>query len=148
MRLCAAPEHGGGCGDGDEGFCDIGSLLEVAQEAAVLDQPGEGPLDHPAAWQRLEAWQGAGALDDGQGEIGLLLRPLDQFAGIAAIGEHGLDEAPQGARGAQQRLGAIAILHTGRLHLDGEQTTVGVGQDVPLAAGDLLARVVAARAPF
>jgi hypothetical protein len=34
------------------------------------------------------------------------------------------------------------------LHLDSEQTTVGIGQDVALAARDLLARVVAARAPF
>jgi hypothetical protein len=31
---------------------------------------------------------------------------------------------------------------------DGEEPTVGVGQDMALAALDLLARVVALRAPF
>lgn len=146
--LYDAPEHVCGSGDEDEGFRDIGSLLEIADETAVLDQPREGPLDDPAAWQRLEARQGAWAFDDGQCEIGLPLRPIDEFSGVATIGEHGLDEAPQGTRGAQQWLGTIAVLYRGGLHLDSEQTTVGIGQDVALAARDLLARVVAARAPF
>lgn len=146
--LYDAPEHVCGGGDEDEGFRDIGSLLEIADEASVLDQPGEGPLDDPAARQRLEARQGAWSLDDGQREIGLLLCPIDEFSGVTAIGKYGLHEAPQGARGAQQRLGTVAVLYGGGLDLDREQTTVSVGQDMPLAARDLLACVVAARAPF
>ena len=51
----------------------------------------------PAAGQRLEAREGAGPLDDGQREVGLLLRPCDEPSGIAAIGEHGLDEGPEAA---------------------------------------------------
>ena len=48
-------EHGCGCGDQDEGLGDIDALLEVASKAAVLDEPGETTLDHPAARQWLEA---------------------------------------------------------------------------------------------
>jgi len=146
--ICDAAEHGGGGGDADEGFGDVGALLEIADEAAVLDEPSEGALDDPATRQWFKPLQGAGPLDDGQREVGLLLRPRDQLAGISTVGEHGLDEGPEAARGAQQRLGAIAVLDAAGMHLNREQATVGVGQDVPLAPRDVLARVVAARAPF
>ena len=147
-RLCDSSEHRGGSCDADEGLGDVGALLEVADEAAVLDQPAEGALDDPSAWQRLEAWQGAGPLDDGQCEVGLLLRPCHELAGVSAIGEHGLDEAPKASRGTQQRLGSVAVLDAAGVHLNFEQAAVCVGQDVALAARDLLARVVASRAPF
>lgn len=143
-----APEHGGGCGDADEGLGDVRPLLEVADEASVFDQPAKGALNHPSARQRLKARHGMRSLDDRQREVGLLLRPGDELAGIAAIGEHDFDEVPQTSRSPQHRFGAVPILHAGRLHLHAEQAAIGVGQDVSLAPRDLLARVVAARAPF
>lgn len=146
--LCDAAEHGGGGGDADEGFGHVGALLEIADETAVLDEPSEGALDHPSAGQRLEPRQSARPLDDGQREVGLLLCPLDELAGVSAIGEHDLDEGPKASGGAQQRLGAVAILDAAGMDLNFEQAAVRVGQDVPLAPRDLLARVVAAGAPF
>ena len=143
-----AAEHGGGGGDADEGFGDVDALLEVTQEAAVLDEPTEGALDRPPPWQWLKARQGAGPFDDGQHEVGLLLGPLDKLAGISAIGEHGLDEAPKATGAAQKRLCAVAILDAAGMDLNFEQAAVGIGQDVPLAPRDLLTRVVAAGAPF
>jgi len=106
----------------------------------------------PAARQRFEARQGAGPLDDGQREVGLLLGPRDELPGVAAVCEHGLDEGPEAARSdacvrPQQRPGPVAVLHVPRMDPHGEQAPIGVGQDVPLAARGLLARVVAARAP-
>jgi len=80
--------------DAEERFGDVGARPEIADGTAVLDEPPEGALDDPAARQRLEARQGAGPRDDGQREVGLLLRPTDGFAGISAVGEHGLDEGP------------------------------------------------------
>ena len=145
---CDASEHGGGGGDADERLGDVGALFEVADEAAVLDEPAESSLNDPAARQRLEARQGAGPLDDGQHEVGLPLRPIDEFASVSAIGEHGFDKGPEAARGAQQGLGAVAVLDVAGMDLNVEQAAVGVGQDVPLAPRDLLARVIAARAPF
>ena len=34
----------------------MGELFVVADEAAVLDDPGERPFDDPAAWQDLKAF--------------------------------------------------------------------------------------------
>ena len=142
------PEQCSGSGDEDEGFGDIGSLFEIAQEASVLDQPGEAALDDPAPRQRLEARQGAGSFDDLEVEMGLSVCPVDELAGVAAVGKHGAHEAPETAGGAQQRLGAIAVLDARGMDFDGQDAPVGVGQYVALAPRDLLARVVAFRAPF
>ncbi len=71
---------------------------------------------------------------------------------IARIADDALDEREQPARLPKQRLSPVAVLHTGGMHDDGEQHPDGVGQQVALAADDLLARVVAGRiersAPF
>jgi len=80
--------------------------------------------------------------------LAFCFRPGDELAGVSAIGEHGFDEGPEAASGAQQGLGAVAVLNAAGMDLNFEQAAVGVGQDVPLASRDLLARVVAARAPF
>ena len=114
----------------------------------MLDQPGEAALDDPAPRQRLEAVKITGPLDDLKVEMGFAACPIDELAGIAAIGEDRAHKAPEAARGAQQRLGAVAILDAGGLHLDREQAPISVGQNVALAARDLLACVVAFRAPF
>ncbi len=45
-------------------------------------------------------------------------------------------------------LGAVAVLDIGGVDLNGEQASVGVGQNVAFASFDLLARVVAFRSPF
>jgi hypothetical protein len=147
-RSWNATEHGGGGGDADEGFGDVGRLFEVADEAAVLDEAGEGALDHPSPWQRLEPRRGAGPFDPGQREIGVPLRPIGEFACVSAIGEHGLDEGPEAASGAPEGLGAIAVLDAAGMDLNVEQTAVCVGQDVPLAPRDLLACVIGARTPL
>jgi hypothetical protein len=65
--------------------------------------------------------------------------------GIAAVGE---DVAQPGEAGADlgQDVGrAVAILDIGRMDQGGDQQTAGVGEDVALAALDLLARVIPAR---
>jgi hypothetical protein len=75
-------------------------LFEVADEAAAFDQPGEAALDDPSAWQRLEARQSAGPLDDLEAEMGFAACPFDELSGVAAVGEHGAHEAPETAGGA------------------------------------------------
>ena len=123
-------------------------MLVVAYEAAVLDDPGEGALHDSAPWQDLEAFGGGVAPDDLQGDVGLVLGPSDQAPRIAAIGESPLHKRVSGAGSLQQALGAIAVLHVGSVDVYGEQPSVSVGQDVTLATPDLLAGVVAARAPL
>ena len=72
---------------------------------------------------------------------------------VAGIGEDALDEGEAAARApVEDEPGAIAILHIGRMDDDVQQETERVDEDVPLAARDLLARIVALRvergAPF
>ena len=123
-------------------------MLVVAGEAAVLHDPGEGPLDDPAPWQHLEAFGRRVAADDLQDDVRLGLRPFDEATRIATVGISTLDEGIPLARARQHAFAAVSILDVGAMDIHREKPTVGVGQDVALAPGDLLARVVALRAPF
>ena len=76
----------------------------------------------------------------GAGHGGFHLLPL-----VAGVADDALDEGEASARLAQERLRAVAILHVGRMDVDGEQQAERVGQDVALAADHLLAGVVAGR---
>jgi hypothetical protein len=52
--LGQAAGHQGGHGPQDHGFVAGGQVFVVADGASVLADPGEGPLDDPAAGQDLE----------------------------------------------------------------------------------------------
>jgi hypothetical protein len=87
-----------------------------------------------------------GALDDlerpvaGRGDEARGLRPL-----IAGVGEDALDERESLARPAQKGADAVAVLDLGGVDLDAQQEAERVDENVPLAAGDLLARIVPLR---
>ena len=126
--------------------------LEVSGETTVAADPSDGALGDPTLWQHDE-FVDVAAADDfdlppaGAGDGSGHLRPL-----IARVADNALDAWEQPARLTQQRFGPVPVLHAGGMHDHREQHAVGVGQQVALAAGDLLARVVARRierrAPF
>ena len=64
---------------------------------------------------------------------------------ITGVGEDLLDRGEAAACVAQQAASAVAILHAGPVDDDVQQQAKGVDDDVPLAARDFLARVVALR---
>jgi hypothetical protein len=135
------PDHG----EADEGGGLAGVALVVAGEAAATADPGQGPLDDPALGQDHEAVSVAAADDlqlprPGSGDGGLHFRAL-----IAGVADDPLDEgeAPPGL--AQQPLGTVAILDAGRMDNHRQQQAECVGQDMALAAEDLLAGIVAGR---
>ena len=74
------------------------------------------------------------------GDNGLHLAAL-----VARIRDDALQKRKAPARLPQQRLGPVSILHAGRMDTDGQEQAERVGQDVALAAKDLLARVIAGR---
>lgn len=130
----------------DEGNSAAGIALEVFGQAATAADPGESAFDDPALWDDDEAmW--FGALDDldlpspGLRDVG-----GQALAPVVGIAEDALDvwEAAAGAS-IEDQLGAIAILHIGRMHHDVQEEAERVDEDVPLAALDLLARVIARR---
>ena len=123
-------------------------MFVVAYKATVLDDPVEGPFYDPAATDDGEAGLLGAALHHLDDDVGPLLGPAHEAAGIAAVGEGAYDEWEAGTRGLEDALGAVAVLDTGGVDLNGEQASVGVGQNVAFASFDLLARVVAFRSPF
>lgn len=148
-----ASEHDADHGEADEGCGGSRVALEVAREASVATDPGEGSLDDPTFGENDEAMQLV-ALDDlqlpstglGDGRGGL--RSL-----ITRIGENALDKGKE-ATGApvENERRAITILHVGRMNDDVQQEAERVDENMPLAARDLLARIealrVERRAPF
>ncbi len=64
---------------------------------------------------------------------------------MTAIGEDVAQPGKGGADRAQQRHRAVAVLDVRRVHGGRDQQPIGIGQDVALAALDLLAGIVAAR---
>lgn len=68
-------------------------------------------------------------------------RPL-----IASIGKDLQNEWPHGAGPfIEHKFHAIAILNVGGMNRDAQQEAERVDEDMPLAAGDLLARIIALR---
>jgi hypothetical protein len=74
------------------------------------------------------------------GHDGLYLAAL-----IACIRDDPLQKGEAPSRLSQEGLGPIPILHARGMHGDGQEQAERVGQDVALAAKDLLARVIAGR---
>lgn len=114
--------------------------------ASVAAEPGQRSFDDPSAGQDLEALGNIGSLDDLDGPFADAAQRLAQLvAGIATIGE---EMAQPGEAvddfGEQQRC-PITVLDIGRVDYGMDQIALGVGQDMPLAALDLLARIIAAR---
>lgn len=77
----------------------------------------------------------------------------ERCALVAGVGEDALDEGEEAARAdIEDEPCAVAVLHRGRVNDDVQEEAERVDEDVPLAARDLLARIVALRvergAPF
>jgi hypothetical protein len=64
---------------------------------------------------------------------------------VARISDDALNKGETPSSLPQQRFCSIAILHAGGVDGDRQEQPEGVGQDVTLAAGDLLACIIAGR---
>ncbi len=120
--------------------------LEVFGETAAAADPSQGALDDPAFGKNDEAMQFV-ALDDLDGPgSGLCQRRRQLRPLIVGIGEDAFDEGEAAARAAvEDQPSAITILQVGRVDDDVQQEAERVDENVPLAARDLLARVIPRR---
>jgi hypothetical protein len=88
------------------GFVVFGEPLVVAHAAAVLADPGEGPLDDPAAGQYLERVRVALADDlDGQAQDGC--GPAGQLAGVGGVSPGQADAAVPGPSEQSSQVAAL-----------------------------------------
>jgi hypothetical protein len=134
-------------GDEDPGDGAVDCGLEVLGETATAAQPGKGAFDNPSARQKHKGvLGGVGALDDLEGPLTECGHGAAQLvAGITAIGENvaqsGIERSDQG----QDIDGAVAVLDIGGMDLQADKVSLRVGDDVALAAFDLLAGVEPSR---
>src|SRR4051794_711399 len=132
--------------DDGHGGRGVDQALEVLGEAAVAAEPGEGALDHPAPWQQVEAGGVTRPLDDL--ELQSLARGGVQsdIALIAGIGEQVTEPGKAPTDPGTDWRQAVAILDAGRMDHQPQRQAQGVGEQMSLAAVDLLAGVEAALA--
>jgi hypothetical protein len=140
-----SPEHDADHGETNEGSNGCGVTFEIASQAAIAADPGKGAFHNPSLGQDLEAGR-IRSLHDLQPPCSCA--PGDERhlrACVSAISKDALDERKHLSRPTQQEEGSISVLNISRMHNDAQQEAQRVDQDVPLAAFDLLARVVARR---
>ena len=112
--------------------------------AAAPDQPGEGPLHHPAPRQQDEALLPRRLADQLQHQAAELLRPADGRL-VRPVGPDQLQPREAALEPGRDELDAVAVLDRGRVDDDRQEQPHGVDDDVPLPARDPLAHVVAPR---
>src|SRR3712207_6497889 len=83
-------------------------------------------------------------LDNLNGPPEVFLGP-DLEALVMGVGPHQQDRREQEVEAGEQEPAAGLVMEVGRVDLDLEEVALGVDQHLALAAGDLLAAVVAAR---
>jgi hypothetical protein len=145
--------HDADHGEPDEGGDGARISLEITRQAAIAANPGQGSFDDPALGQDDELVQLV-ALDDLKhptAGAGSGLRGA--WSLIAGIGEDPLNEGEKAARAPiENQPRPVAVLNIAGMDDDVQQKAKRIDQDVALAPGDLLARIVALRvergAPF
>jgi len=131
---------------GDEkpsNFSD-GRALEVSGEPAAPAEPCKGTLDDPAFGQKLEAFDPGWSLDNLDCPMAAMGESVDELcAAINAVGKDMSKLGKSVAQALQQRDRTMDILNVGGMDVDGQEKTVGIGDNVPLTPMDALAGVEA-----
>ena len=107
-------------------------------------EPGEGALDNAASWQKFKALYFIGSVNNLIFSFADFEKGRSQFLScISAIGKDMAQPWIERADRGEHARGAIAILNAGFMHDKPDQIALRVGDDMALAALDLLACVIA-----
>src|SRR4051794_23204098 len=119
---CQASEHDADHGQSDEGGDGAGVSLEIARQAAIAADPGQGAFDDPALGQDDEFVQFV-ALDDLEHPTtGAGSRSRGAWSLIAGIGEDALDEGEKAAGASiENHPRPVAVLNVGGMDDDVQQ---------------------------
>src|ERR1019366_4535170 len=118
--------------------------FEILCQPATATEPCESTLDDPSAGQNFEALRCVATFDDFYRPFADALQSLAQFiSGITTIGEDVAQPGIARADRSKDTWSAITILSAGFVHNESDQVALSVGNDVALAALDLLASIKA-----
>jgi hypothetical protein len=81
--------------------------------AAGVRDPSRGALDAPAAWEDDEAFGAFGAGGGLEGDVGEVLGPGDELAGVGGVGPDLGDLRVREAKAPEEFAGGVAVLHVG-----------------------------------
>ena len=123
----------------------MGMPLVVASKSPVSADPGERPFNNPTLREHHKAVPVAAAHDLERPGASPSHGGFHLAALVARIPDDALDEGETPSGLPQQGLSPVSILHAGGVDGDGQEQPERVGQDVTLATGDLLARVIPGR---
>ena len=120
--------------------------LEILCNAQASAEAGEGSFHDPASRQQFEPAGGVGALDDLYGPFADFGEaPIEFGTGIAAIGKHMPQPGIQGFDGFERFGCPITVLNAGMMNDRTDEVADCIGDDVTLAALDLLSGIEPAR---
>lgn len=161
-------QHDADHGDADPGFFTAREQFVVLGEPAPGRKPSQRSLYYPPTRKDMESprpdllpiyfspFRGPdasqatpGVFDDLDLPAQRRFDPGDKAAFVvSAIGPDQLETRKALFEGPEQAFAPIVVLKTGLMHQQMHDQSIGVDEQVPLAAFDLLAAVVAARPPF
>ena len=140
---CQSSEDQADHGEANEGGGLAGMAFEIFGETPATTDPGESAFHDPALGQDLEPRHVVTANDFDGPCAGLGHGGGELWSLIIGVGKNALDEGehtPSAALENERR--AIAVLPIGGVDDDVQEEPQRVDKDVPLAAFDLLARVI------
>lgn len=117
----------------------------------MASEPAESTLNDPAPGKDLEAFDVVGSFNNLHFEPVALAQAADPLQELASISTVCPDE-PQSQEGvpdySQHKLGPVAVLSVGRMDDGNQHKPEDIYEQMALAPIDLLARIVAMRAPL
>jgi len=141
---CESPREGSDVGNERPSNGAGDCRFEILCQSATATEPCESTFDNPSAWQNFKALRRVGTFDDFYRPFPDTLQSLAQFiSGIATIGKDMAEPGIARTDRSKDAQGAIAILNAGFVHDEPDHVALGVGDDVALAALDLLSCIKA-----
>ena len=151
LLLSQSTNHEADHGDVDDGLAGGRQVFVVLAETTMAPKPAESALNDPTSREELEAFDVVGSFDNLHLEPVALAQATDPVQELASISAVCPDE-PQSHKGVldqgQDKLGTVAVLNAGRMDDGDQHEPEDIYDQMALASIDLLARIVAMRAPL
>ncbi len=148
LRTFTEPsDHEPDGGELEEGEGTGVEALPVLGEASASSEPSKRSFHHPPPGKNDEALGLIGAFDDlhvHRGD-GLFQARLEFLALVSAIGKKLQEERKESEQGCHDHHAAVTVLDVGGVDEGMHQQALGIDENVPFLALDLLSRIVAMR---
>jgi len=151
LLMSQSANHQADHGDVDDGLAGTWEVLIVLAETALTSKPAERALDNPPSWKHLEPFHVVGAFDDLHPQAiarPQVAQPIEELARVAAVGPNQAQAREGVAECRHDQACAVAVLNVGRMDNGDQHQPEDIYQQMALAPIDLLARIVAVRAPL